>query len=182
MIYVIRMMQVHYTGQGFSHWAIWSRRKYNLECMCAKILRAYFTYLGAKYSRTNLSKGKVRLGRQSEIGLDHWMQSLVYLEPIWVSLKFYTVWRVESKLDCQAFNASWTLRRFMTMWIGISYLIGRCGFVERWCMWFKHCVTTVCFSILVNGTLVGFFSSSHVVRSRGSFSPFLFVITMDTIS
>ena len=46
----------------------------------------------------------------------------------------------------------------------------------------KHCISTVRFSILLNGSLVGFFSSSQGVRQGYPLSPFLFVVMMEAFS
>ena len=45
-------------------------------------------------------------------------------------------------------------------WKFLLYLLRRCGFGEKWCSWIAHCISLVRFSVLINGTLSGFFSSS----------------------
>ncbi|KAF5470940.1 hypothetical protein F2P56_011425 [Juglans regia] len=58
-------------------------------------------------------------------------------------------------------------------WKFLLYLLGCCGFGERWRRWMRHCVSSAHLSILVNGESVGFFNSSR---------PLLFVIVMEALS
>ena len=49
-------------------------------------------------------------------------------------------------------------------WDFLIYILDRCGFHENWRRWVFFCISTVKFSILINGSPCGFFDSSRGIR------------------
>ena len=62
------------------------------------------------------------------------------------------------------------------------YLLERIGFGGRWRRWLKTYVTTVHFSVLVNGSPVGFFGSSRGLRHGDPLSLLLFLLIIEVLS
>ena len=67
-------------------------------------------------------------------------------------------------------------------WDTLFYLLERMGFGGRWRRWLKTCVTIVRFSVLVNGSPVGFFGSSRGLQQGDHLSPLLFLLIMEVLS
>lgn len=49
-------------------------------------------------------------------------------------------------------------------WDLLIYVMRRIGFGERWIAWICHCISSVAFVILVNGSSSQFFSASRGLR------------------
>ena len=67
-------------------------------------------------------------------------------------------------------------------WDFLIYLLRRCGFSEKWRKWIYFCVSSIRFSILVDGSSCGFFPSSRGICQGDPFSQMLFVIVMEAFS
>ena len=62
------------------------------------------------------------------------------------------------------------------------YMLQRCDFSEKWRKWIRYCISTVKFSILINGSPSDFFGSSRGLRQGDPLSPLLFDIVMEALS
>ena len=51
-------------------------------------------------------------------------------------------------------------------WGFLMQLLEWSGFSAKWRQWIFFCISTICFSILINGTPYGFFESSRGVETR----------------
>jgi hypothetical protein len=64
----------------------------------------------------------------------------------------------------------------------LLYPLRRCGFGEKVRDWIAHYISTVHFSVLINGSLSGFFNSSRGMRQGDPLSPPLFVVVKKALS
>ena len=67
-------------------------------------------------------------------------------------------------------------------WEFLLNLLKKCGFGERCQAWITYCISTVWFSMLINGSPSSCFSNSHRLRQRNPLSPLLFVVVTKTLS
>ena len=67
-------------------------------------------------------------------------------------------------------------------WGSLLYLLQRMGFGVKWCQWIEACISLVQFSVLVNSSLEGFFSSSKGYWQGDPLSPLLFLLIMEVLS
>jgi hypothetical protein len=66
-------------------------------------------------------------------------------------------------------------------WEFLLYMLRRCGFGGKWCSWIAHCIFSVRFFVLVNGTSIAFFSSFRGLRQEDPLSSLLFVIVVEVL-
>ena len=67
-------------------------------------------------------------------------------------------------------------------WNFLLIVMRKMGFEEQWAGWISWCISTMSFSVLVNGSPLGFFISSRGLRQGDSLSPYFFGIGMEAFS
>ena len=67
-------------------------------------------------------------------------------------------------------------------WEALLDLLKRMGFGVRWCRWIYTYISTIQFSVLVNGSPADFFGSSRGLRQGDPLSPMLFLVMMKVFS
>jgi hypothetical protein len=67
-------------------------------------------------------------------------------------------------------------------WSFLLTILSKMGFHSTWINWIRLCMSTSSFSILLNGSPFGMFSTSQGLRQRDPLSPFLFIIGTEVVS
>ena len=67
-------------------------------------------------------------------------------------------------------------------WSFLMYVLQHCGFSEKWRKWIMCCISTVKFSILINGSPLDVFRSSRGIRQEDPLFPLFFDVVMEALS
>jgi hypothetical protein len=67
-------------------------------------------------------------------------------------------------------------------WKFLKVVMSKMGFSERWIRLIMECISTVTYSIIVNGQVVGNVTPSRGIRQGDPLSPYLFLLCVEALS
>lgn len=67
-------------------------------------------------------------------------------------------------------------------WCALCLVLSKLGFSKSWIKWVHSCISFARFSVLLNGSPCGFFSSYRGIRQGDPLSLFLFILLVEAFS
>lgn len=67
-------------------------------------------------------------------------------------------------------------------WSFVEAVMKKLGFSDTWCAWIMKCITTVSYSVLVNGSPIGKIHPQRGIRQNDPISPYLYLLCSEGLS